>query len=272
MSQSNYDFSDTTLIYGDDLRVKTEEAVSAILTINAGATAPTTTFAYMLWIDTSISPNILKQRNAGNTAWMEIAQIGESWGLQSGAMFYAKSLSGTNTLAGTMSPAPSAYTTGMVVLADIINNNTGSATINLNTLGAKTIKKFVNGTLVTLEAGDLQANQIAVLLYDGTDFQLLNPSNSRQATETSVSVTSGDATLTADEELADIIIATGTPGTGRNVIVSTVKRVYVVYNNLGDASTLTFKTSGGTGIVVAQGKHAILRCDGTNVVRVTADI
>lgn len=46
---------------------------------------------------------------------------------------------------------------------------------------------------------------------------------------------------------------------------------WTVFNNTTGAFTLTVKTVAGAGILVAQGKRAILYCDGTNVVRVTPD-
>ena len=58
--------------------------------------------------------------------------------------------------------------------------------------------------------------------------------------------------------------------TGRNIVVPDNERMWNVFNNT--AQTLTFKTSAGTGIAVATAKRAILQCDGTNVVRWTADI
>ena len=47
--------------------------------------------------------------------------------------------------------------------------NTGAATLNVNSLGAKTIKKNVSQDL---ETGDISANQIITVVYDGTNFQL----------------------------------------------------------------------------------------------------
>lgn len=55
-----------------------------------------------------------------------------------------------------------------------------------------------------------------------------------------------------------------------NVVVPDNERMWNVFNNT--AQTLTFKTSAGSGIAVATNKRAILQCDGTNVVRWTADI
>ncbi|MFZ2905321.1 MAG: right-handed parallel beta-helix repeat-containing protein [Cyclobacteriaceae bacterium] len=80
------------------------------------------------------------------------------------------STSGTDTYTATLSPAITAYANGQRVYLKFTNANTGAATINLNGLGAKTIKKS-GGT--DLAAGDIQANQILCLIYDGTNFQVV---------------------------------------------------------------------------------------------------
>jgi len=78
--------------------------------------------------------------------------------------------SGTNTYTATIAPAITAYATGQAFNIKFTNANTGAATINLNTLGAKAIKK--NGGSA-LESGDIQAGQVYTLLYDGTDFEIV---------------------------------------------------------------------------------------------------
>ena len=55
---------------------------------------------------------------------------------------------------------------------------------------------------------------------------------------------------------------------GKNIIVPDNTRVYLFKNDT--AQTLTLKNS-GTGIAVATLKWALLRSDGTNVVRITPD-
>ncbi len=90
----------------------------------------------------------------------------------------------------------------------------------------------------------------------------------------SVAVTAADVDLTipanADKARCSYLTTTGVLTGNRNVIVPNSWQAVVFCNNTG-AFTTTFKTSGGSGVVVAQGKRAILIADGTNVVRVTAD-
>lgn len=45
---------------------------AALFSSNSGAAAPSTTVAGMLWFDTGVSPPVLRQRNAANTAWNRI--------------------------------------------------------------------------------------------------------------------------------------------------------------------------------------------------------
>lgn len=52
--------------------------------------------------------------------------------------------------------------------------------------------------------------------------------------------------------------------TGRNIIVPDDTKMYIAANDT--AQTLTFKTSGGSGIAVATNTSRLLYCDGTNVV------
>ena len=77
---------------------------------------------------------------------------------------------GTDTYAATLSPVPASYTTNLKVYIKFTNANTGAATLNLNSLGAKAIKK--SGT-AALASGDISAGQILCLVYDGTNFQVV---------------------------------------------------------------------------------------------------
>jgi hypothetical protein len=103
------------------------------------------------------------------TAATDAAQYGQ---LQAGATTIA-TVSGTDTLTGSLSPAPSAYATGNLFSFVAANTNTGAATINLNSLGAKSITK--SGS-TALAAGDIVSGQLYLIEYDGTRFQLINPS------------------------------------------------------------------------------------------------
>ena len=87
----------------------------------------------------------------------------------------------------------------------------------------------------------------------------------------SVAVTTADVTLNDAQSRCSYLTTTGALTANRNVIVPNNWQGTVFCNNSG-AFTTTFKTAAGSGVVVAQGKRSLLLADGTNVVRVTADV
>ena len=67
MAEHDYVIANNT---GSQVRADINNALSAIVSNNSKATAPSTTFAYQWWADTGTG--ILKQRNAANNAWINI--------------------------------------------------------------------------------------------------------------------------------------------------------------------------------------------------------
>lgn len=67
MAQHDYVLDNQT---GLNFRADLNAALLAIAGQNSGATAPATTYPYMLWADTA--SDRIKQRNAANNAWIEI--------------------------------------------------------------------------------------------------------------------------------------------------------------------------------------------------------
>lgn len=80
---------------------------------------------------------------------------------------------GTDAYAITITPAITAYATGQEFTFTAGTANTGACTLNVSGLGAKTIKKDVSSDLAT---GDILANQIVKVMYDGTNMQLISKS------------------------------------------------------------------------------------------------
>lgn len=78
-------------------------------------------------------------------------------------------------------------------------------------------------------------------------------------------------TLSYEQAMCESMELTGALGALRDVIVPTVPRVWTVYANTSGGHGVRVKTSAGTGVTIADGKRAIVECDGTNVVRITPD-
>jgi hypothetical protein len=78
-------------------------------------------------------------------------------------------------------------------------------------------------------------------------------------------------TLTYEQAMAESIELTGTNSALRDVIVPLVPRAWTVFANTVTNGVRVIGAT-GTGVTIGVGKRAIVECDGTNVVRVTADV
>lgn len=85
---------------------------------------------------------------------------------------YAVDSVGTDAYAVTLSGALSVPFVGMEINFKAGTANTGACTIAINGGSAKSI---VKGASTALETNDILANMIVKLVYNGTDFQMMNP-------------------------------------------------------------------------------------------------
>jgi hypothetical protein len=97
----------------------------------------------------------------------------------------------SNAYVVTFSPAITAYNTGTFITMKANHSITaGAVTINVNSLGNKSIVLYERGAKQTnLLDNEIQINGIYQLVYDGTDFILLNPSDSNQFLEVRTATT-----------------------------------------------------------------------------------
>ncbi len=84
---------------------------------------------------------------------------------------YCADAGGTDSYACNLSPVPGALSTGGRYRFKANTANTGAASINFNSLGAKTIVKHFNATLAD---NDIKVGQIVEVLYDGTNMQMIS--------------------------------------------------------------------------------------------------
>lgn len=93
--------------------------------------------------------------------------------LQNGSLVYSSAGGSANAITVSLSPAPASYAAGMLVnFKATAAANTGPVTINVNSLGVKSIKKNVS---TDLAANEILVNQLVSLIYDGTNFQVISP-------------------------------------------------------------------------------------------------
>ena len=92
--------------------------------------------------------------------------------------------SGVNTKTVNLDPAPEGYYEGMCFAFRNVTENTGPVTINVNGLGARSIKKPNGNDLVS---GNLKTGSVYTVRYNGTNFIL-------QGSDSSGNATPGDVT------------------------------------------------------------------------------
>lgn len=121
-----------------------------------------------------------------------------------------------DAITSTLAPAPTAYVTGMRVTGLLPGANTvTNPTLNLNAIGAKTIKKRSGtGAKVALVIGDYNGTLPFELEYDGTDMILLNPlvparADIASAGTLDLSTTSGNLQVTGTTTTTGVTLASG---------------------------------------------------------------
>jgi len=60
---------------GANFRAELNSILAAIVSQNSGSTEPTTMYAYQWWVDSGVSPALLKLRNSANSAWITIGDV-----------------------------------------------------------------------------------------------------------------------------------------------------------------------------------------------------
>jgi hypothetical protein len=60
---------------GANVRTDLNNCILALVSNSSGSSEPTTTFAFQFWVDTNPTPNLLKVRNAANSAWITVGRV-----------------------------------------------------------------------------------------------------------------------------------------------------------------------------------------------------
>lgn len=91
--------------------------------------------------------------------------------IQGNVITTATNVAGTNAITGLLTPTPTQYVTGQVIRFKAVNSNTAAVTAQfVSTLAALAVQRYG----AALVGGEIQAGDMVELVYDGTQFQLVN--------------------------------------------------------------------------------------------------
>jgi hypothetical protein len=204
-----------------------------------------------------------------DSARKALADLAELFELMGGKLTTAGTAN-AQTLTPTV--AWTAYTDGDWFAAVIGNTltNTGSVTMNVSGLGAKTVYKRDGAT--TLVAGDLVAGSLYNFTYDAgiNGFRLESGASSLDDVTTAGSDVASDATIVLDTASGGIVDVTGTT----TITAITLAEGNIRFVRFTGALTLTHGASlvlpGAANITTVAGDWAIFIGDASSVVRCVA--
>lgn len=188
----------------------------------------------------------------------------------------ANSTGGTNTYTASISWV-TGYSFGLNFPIVFNTGNTAAATLNINTLGAISIKKSVT---TALSSGDIITGQVFWVFYDGTNFQLSGGTGGGGGSGTVTSVTSADANATvATTTTTPVITIVSAPkwatprtiaitgdisytspsldGTGNVTGAGTLATVNGNVGTFGSATQVGGFTVNGKGLITAAGNTTV---------------
>lgn len=159
--------------------------------------------------------------------------------LQEGAYYSANDTGSVNAIVVTPSPAYSAYLPYSRITVKVANTNTGAVTLNISGLGAIAVKKHTDSGLAALTGNELIAGSIYTFIYDGTQFQLMNPEFPQADTGSGYIILAGGLIMQWGSYL---LTAPGTP-TGLAIISYPIpfpNNVFTITTSYGEDADPTF--------------------------------
>jgi hypothetical protein len=174
-------------------------------------------------------------------------------------------ISGADTITGTMSPTLTAYAAGQLFYFVAAGANTGAVTLNVDGLGSRAVTRDGSSALA---AGDINSGEMVVVIYDGTRFQMINAANSFGNT-----TINGTLTVTGKSNLAEV----STPSINASVAAVTTLTAAgasVTSANIGTAVVTTLTATGASVTSANVGTAVVtnLTATGASVASVNAGV
>jgi hypothetical protein len=242
---------------GANFRAELNTILAASVSQNSGSTAPTTIYAFQFWIDTGVSPALLKIRNSANSAWITVGDVtAANLGLltsATAASTYAPIASPTFT--GTVTIPAGASISGFLTSATAASTYLALAGGTLTgdvTLNAQSDLRFADldsSNWVALQAPSSISSNYTLTLpaADGTSNQALTTNGSGALAFSSVALLATAQAFSAAQRGSVVALTDG----------ATITPDFSLGNNysvtLGGSRTLanpTNLTAGQSGVIV----------------------
>lgn len=206
---------------------------------------------------------ILKD-SLGNVIWDVLTQDVYSLIHQGIAIWGGTATGSANALVLTSTPSISALETGQLIAFIGASNNTATATANINSIGVTPIKIIDSSGITNLIANNIVAGGRYLLLFDGTNLILLNPTTPAAAA-TFTNVASATTTNLGAVGSNNINITGTTTITSFGSSATTSNPVYFVIfsGSLQVTQSADIITPNSQNIQTQAGDFAILRYNGT---------
>lgn len=149
MSQHDYDIANGS---GAAFRADLNLCLAAGVGLNSGSSAPSTTFAGMLWHDTTNL--VVKQRNAANSAWITRWTVANAEGVFGGALTVSDAITNTKSTNTTFGPVVTNSNAGVGGQARYVaSNGTSHAIMGMFGTGFATSGELQAGRGYLLNTG-----------------------------------------------------------------------------------------------------------------------
>jgi len=238
---------------GANFRSELNSVLAAVSSTNSGSTAPTTMYAYMMWVDTGVSPALLKLRNGANNAWITLGDV-------------TLTNFGFATLA-----SPTLTGTPLSTTAAVDTNTTQIATTAYVVAQAGSATPLLNGT-AAVGTSTRFARQDHVHGTDTTRAPLASPTFTGAVTIPAGTAAAPSITVTGDTNTGiyspnadEVAISTG--GAGRLVVDSSGRLLagtFTARNNFFGTTLSSVAQIEGTGSAAGRGALSVINNDVSN--------
>lgn len=264
---SQYDFGNLeSPVSGTELiNTHFEPWRDALHSMHKGSSRPSYAVAGMIWVDDTTTPWLVKMFDGSDDITLGQVDATSNWFKPSGTSIYAGSAGGTaNAITLTPTIPLTSYAAGVVYQFLVTANSTSSTvTINISGLGTKNAKAFIGSGKVNVPKGAFRNGMIASVVYDGTDFQLLNVRSYNKGADIATA-----STINLDAATGDYVTLTGTTTVTAITLAEGQERTCHCSGifTLTNGASLILPT--GSDIDTAAGDVFVVRGESSGVVRV----